>query len=331
VRRHAERGVTADDGDDRHAVPDRRDPWMGIELRHLEALSAIRREGTFSEAALSLGYVQSAVSGQISALERLTGARLVERSRAAGRGRLTVAGELLLGHYRDILDELEAAHEGLQADAECVGGLRIGIAAGVPDHVVTSVAVTALAGTARVPLEAMTTVAQTRIVAELQAQTIDVALTNLPVTADDVATAELTRQPVVLAVNADSRLARAPGPPPWCELSRLPMIVWREGSDPSRIEIELEQRGLAAKVVVRTDAADAVPELVATGVGVALLPRTAIHDDERVALVGLADLFEPRVAGIAWLRSRSRDVRLRQFIDRACSLRDRLGTADARV
>jgi Bacterial regulatory helix-turn-helix protein, lysR family len=48
-----------------------RDAWFGVEPRHLAALVGIGEARSFRGAADNLGHVQSAVSRQISLLERL--------------------------------------------------------------------------------------------------------------------------------------------------------------------------------------------------------------------------------------------------------------------
>jgi DNA-binding transcriptional LysR family regulator len=42
-----------------------------LEIRHLSALDAVARLGTFGRAADELGYTQSAISQQIASFERL--------------------------------------------------------------------------------------------------------------------------------------------------------------------------------------------------------------------------------------------------------------------
>ena len=56
--------------------------WPGVEIRLLVCAAGRRAEGSFSLAARQLGYTQSAVSGQILALERAVGARLSTASAA---------------------------------------------------------------------------------------------------------------------------------------------------------------------------------------------------------------------------------------------------------
>ena len=83
--------------------------WSALELRHLQALLAVTDEGTFSRAAGRLGYTQSAVSQQISALERMVGAPVFDRPGGPRPVELTEAGRVLVDHARGVLNRLGLA------------------------------------------------------------------------------------------------------------------------------------------------------------------------------------------------------------------------------
>jgi DNA-binding transcriptional LysR family regulator len=89
-------------------------------VRRLRVLKEVAAKGSFSAAAESLAYTQSAVSQQIAALEREAGLQLVERT---PRGvHLTDAGRVLVGHADAILRRLGDA----EAELEAMAGLRGG-------------------------------------------------------------------------------------------------------------------------------------------------------------------------------------------------------------
>jgi DNA-binding transcriptional LysR family regulator len=91
-----------------------------LDVRRLRVLRAVSQHGSFSAAAESLSYTQSAVSQQIAALEREAGVLLVQRN---ARGvRLTDAGAALVRHTEVILSRLADA----EAELEAIAGLRSG-------------------------------------------------------------------------------------------------------------------------------------------------------------------------------------------------------------
>ena len=95
--------------------------WVGLEIRHLAALEAVAREGSFRGAAQRLGYVQSAISHQILALERVVGTTLVQRTRGSRQSALTPAGEAVLEHASAILGRVRAAQVGPRGDRAGAG------------------------------------------------------------------------------------------------------------------------------------------------------------------------------------------------------------------
>jgi len=95
------------------------------DLRLLTVLREVALRGSFSAAAEALAYTQPAVSQQIARLEKQVGVKLIERE---PRGiRLTPAGEVLVRHTERILAQLAAADEELlDVAAQARGRLRIG-------------------------------------------------------------------------------------------------------------------------------------------------------------------------------------------------------------
>jgi DNA-binding transcriptional LysR family regulator len=91
-----------------------------LDVRRMKVLREVAVRGSFSAAAESLSFTQSAISQQIAALEREAGCTLVTRN---ARGiRLTEAGEALVRHADAVLARLAEA----EAELEAIAGLRGG-------------------------------------------------------------------------------------------------------------------------------------------------------------------------------------------------------------
>ncbi|MDQ2756544.1 MAG: LysR family transcriptional regulator [Actinomycetota bacterium] len=91
-----------------------------LDAAALRVMRAISDEGSFTGAAVSLGYSQPAISQMVRRLEQRLGTVLVER---IGRNvRLTEAGQVLARHAVGVLAALDAAEEEVAA----IAGLRSG-------------------------------------------------------------------------------------------------------------------------------------------------------------------------------------------------------------
>ena len=94
-----------------------------MEVRQLNTLIRAAQFQSFSKAAESLGYSQSAVTVQIKALEEELGVRLFDRM--GKRVILTAQGQCFLEYANSILDTIHNARRALSEDAELEGCLHI--------------------------------------------------------------------------------------------------------------------------------------------------------------------------------------------------------------
>ncbi|MET8586921.1 LysR family transcriptional regulator [Streptomyces collinus] len=98
--------------------------FTDVSLTALRVLRAVAEQGTFTAAAGTLGYTQSAVSRQIAALERAAGAELLERRRDGVRP--TAAGRIVLRRATVVLDEIDATARELSGLPGQAGTVRLG-------------------------------------------------------------------------------------------------------------------------------------------------------------------------------------------------------------
>lgn len=292
------------------------DRWPGIELRHLQALEAVAREGAFGRAAVSLGYTQSAVSQQIATLERVVGERLIERPGGPKPVSLTEAGELLLRHAEAIVARLAAAQADLAAFSDGEAGvLRVGVFQSVGEKILPELMRRFTATWPRVDVALTESASDAELLSLVERGELDLTFADLPLTDGPFEAVELLADPYVLLVPADSPLARRETPPSAREIGELDLIGFRACRSLTQLETALRGR---LHFVFRSDHNGTVQGLVGAGFGAALIPRLTVDpSDERIAIVELGSRVPPRLIALAWHRDRYRTPAARAFVEAA--------------
>jgi DNA-binding transcriptional LysR family regulator len=298
------------------------DRWLGLEVRHLAALQAIAAEGTFARAAAYLGYTQSAVSQQIAALERIVGARVLERPPGRRPIGLTEVGELVLRHGEAMIARVKAAQADVAALSDgAAGSLRVGTYESVGARILPAVLRQFGERWPRVEVALREAAGDAELLALVERGELELTFAMLPALEGPFEALELLRDPYVLVVPADSPLADRAGPPALAELAPLPLIGFRSCRNEQRIEAQLRARAIEPRTIFRSDHNGTVQGLVAAGVGAALVPRLTMDPtDERTVLLELDGLLPPRLLGIVWHRDRYRSPTATAFIDVARSV-----------
>jgi molybdate transport repressor ModE-like protein len=247
----------------------------GVELRHLAALEAIAQTGTISAAASRLGYSQSAVSQQLAALERLVGSRLVERTSGARLVVLTPAGERLAAHAVAIRQQLAKARADIDAAGASVAGVvRIGTVPSIAAAALPAVARAVRSASPSVAFDVSESYQPDELVSALRAGRYDFVLAAQVDPAGDLDAVDLGRDRYVLLARASHRLTRLGRPLRAEDLAGVEFVAKRCGAPSQRaIDAALGRLGLGVAVRVRAHDARTVRELVAAGLGVAIVPE----------------------------------------------------------
>lgn len=287
--------------------------WSGVELRHLIALDAVAREGSFRGAAARLGYVQSAISHQIAALEGLTGRRLIERSRGTRPLSLTPAGEIMLAHARAVMARVRAAQADLaELEGIGVGALRVGAAPDLQARFVPAVLRLFAA-----PVVLREDADARALASALGRGDLDLALLDVPLPSGRFDSLPLCVDRYVVLLQEGAPLTRRRRTLSPAQLGRLPLIA--HAPTRAHVESELSAGGVEPRFVLQAETGAAVHGLVAAGLGAAVVPELAT--DARWAgttTLELADgLVEPRAIAIAWSSDRPPRAEAAAFLEAA--------------
>jgi DNA-binding transcriptional LysR family regulator len=304
-------------------IIDNPDVPVGIEIRHLIALEAVAQTGSFSRAANRLGYAQSAISQQISSLERSIGHLLIDRPGGPKPVSLTDAGRVLLAHASFITARLTAARADLDAlTSGDAGVLRLGTFQSASARLLPPTFARFRTEWPGISVEVLSEQIGVRVESFVRSGKADLAFADVTALDDSYAMVELIRDPSVLITAPDHPLAQF-DTVDLAQLADERMISTSIDDTCSlRANRALERVGVEPDVVFRSDDNLTTQRLVASGLGVAIVPLLAIErsvPDAVVAIRGLNVTIE-RQLGIIWQADRAQSRAAEAFVTTATAV-----------
>jgi DNA-binding transcriptional LysR family regulator len=247
-----------------------------LDLRRLRLLSELARRGTIAEVARVVGYTPSAISQSLLQLEREAGVPLLERD--GRRVRLTPAALGLVARTDRVLLELDAAEAELAADHGTVRGT---VVIGAFPSAAAGLVVPAVADLCERHPELSCPVVEHEPedgIPVLRSGELDVLVSEsyegvATVPTGGLESRELLSEPILLVLAGGDAAAE---PVALASLADAPWIAGLAGTQfAAALDGACRAAGFTPRIVHRADDARLIETLVASGLGVGLLPALA--------------------------------------------------------
>ncbi|MFJ9827634.1 LysR substrate-binding domain-containing protein [Streptomyces sp. NPDC101160] len=301
-------------------------------LSQLRAFAAVAEHLHFREAAAAIGMSQPALSGAVSALEEALGVQLLERT--TRKVLLSPAGERLAVRAHAVLDAVgELMEEAEAAQAPFTGVLRLGVIPTVAPYLLPTVL--RLVHERYPELDLQVHEEQTSSLLEgLAAGRLDLLLLAVPLGVPGVTELPLFDEDFVLVTSQGHPLAGR-GDIPREVLRELKLLLLDEGHCLRDQALDVcREAGRTEGAAVTTTAAglSTLVQLVAGGLGVTLLPRTAVKvETARNGALLTGDFAEPAPSRRIALAMRAGAARQSEFEELAGSLREAMEGLPVRI
>jgi len=299
---------------------------------HLRTLLEVTRLGSFAAAASRLGYTASAVSQQMSALERDTGVRLFQRS--ARSVVPTEAAMVMARHAAKVLTDIEALMAAASKTHDTTSQeLRLGIFPSLATYVLPRILKNPAWKGLGIDLKVSVAEPAQTIQGLRTGGDLDVALVYQVGQSGLAWPHTINRQwigddnfrvvlPSGWGFRTDAKVAAD-------HLSDMPWIMHHPGtSDATVIERLFASCNLHPRVVAYSDDFHASLEMAAAGLGAALVPELALR--HRPSGVVVLDVPEIRLARnvFALLINDKKTARVQLFVDLLADTLGSLGSSD---
>jgi DNA-binding transcriptional LysR family regulator len=263
-------------------------------LTQIEAFVEVSRAGSISRAAERLGVTQPALTGRIQGLEASLSVRLFVRGRTGAR--LTEAGRTLLPYAERALIALD---RGRELVAQVAGGeagrLAIGAAPAVSTYVLPAMLRQFQARHPDVQLSVRSGHSE-EVLEMVLREEVEIGLMR-PIRHPDVESTPLYEDALVLVVNAGHPFASA-GAVAMAAMATEHLILFDRTSSYHELTSSImREAGIRPRGTIEVDNIDAAKRMIEEGLGVALLPRTAVSpelSDGRLREVVISDMAPVR-------------------------------------
>ncbi|MET7454734.1 hydrogen peroxide-inducible genes activator [Streptomyces sp. NPDC005574] len=300
-------------------------------LAQLRAFAAVAEHLHFRDAAAAIGMSQPALSGAVSALEEMLGLTLLERTTrkvllSPAGGRIAVRAKAVLAEVAALLEEAEAVR------VPFTGTLRLGVIPTVAPYLLPTVL--RLVHDRYPDLDLQVHEEQTaNLVEGLTSGRLDLLLLAVPLGVPGVAELPLFDEDFVLVTPLDHPLGGRTGIPREA-LRELNLLLLDEGHCLRDQALDICREAGRADAPVTTTAAGlaTLVQLVAGGLGVTLLPRTALRvEATRSDRLRTGYFAEPAPARRVALAMRTGAARGVEYGELAAALREALRPLPVRV
>ncbi len=287
---------------------------------HIETLKTfcdLVETGSFSEAGKLNFVTQSAVSQQLTALERRYDRRLVERR----PGRLAVpteAGRLLYTQSKLILQQLNTLEQKLRQRPEVVSGtLRVATVYSLGLHALPPFVKQFLRMHPQVNVR-VEYIRTDRVYAGLLDGTVDLGVVAQPLRRARIEVVPLKPEALVVVCSPEHRLARR-REVPLSLLAREPFVAFDRGVPTRRVvDRLLKEQGVPVNIVTEFDNIETIKRSVEAGLGVSILPENTVKNETRArTLVALSPSDGPytRSVGVIHRKDRELSATARAFLE----------------